>query len=92
MPNFRGGNPAPKPVGGVYLRRLRYEQPYSIASSPANRYIYQDALINSTIANQDASARAGRAAASLESTVFSRYGLILKQYVDLLTGYPEYLR
>jgi len=92
MPNFRQGNPAPRSNGGVYLKRLQYEQPYSIMSSPANRFLYQDALINSSIVNQEANAKAGRAAASLESTVFSRYGLMLKQYVDLLTGYPEYLR
>ena len=91
MPNFRMGK-TPRNGAGVYLKRLQYEQPYSVMSNPANRYMYQDALIASTMLNQDTNARTLRSAASMESTVFSRYGLILKQYVDLLTGYPEYLR
>lgn len=77
---------------GVYLKKLQYEQPYSVMSSPANRYVYQDALIAGNIAGQDASAARLRSEASTESAVFSRYGLIYKQFMDMLTGFPEYLR
>ncbi len=80
------------PRSDVYLKRLQYERPVSVTSSPANRYIYQDFLIANSIKNQEMGSRILRADAATEATVWSRYGLILKQYVDLLTGFPEYLR
>lgn len=87
MPNFKHGQTA-----GVYLKKLQYEQPYSVMSDPANRYLYQDALIANSIGGQEANASRLRGNASAESTIFSRYGLIYKQFMDLLTGFPEYLR
>lgn len=91
--NYRTGYPSTGSAkGGVYLKRLQYEQPYSVMSNPNSRYIYQDALINSSIQRQDLGARVLRQAASLESTVWSRYGVIYKNFMDLLTGFPEYLK
>lgn len=77
---------------GVYLRKLQYEIPYSVSSSPANRYVAQDALIASTTALQDNGAAALRMAASAESTIWSRYGVAYKNWVDFITGFPEYLK
>ena len=85
MPNFKHGQPS----AGVYLRRLPYEQSYAASSAPSVRYANQDALISQTMNAETLNAARLRADASAESTVFSRYGLIYKQFMDLLTGFPE---
>ncbi len=78
--------------GGVYLRKLQYEIPYAVSSNYANRYVAQDVMIAATTQLQDTVSTSKMNAASAESTIFSRYGVALKQYVDFLTGFPEYLK
>lgn len=79
-------------AGGVYLSKLRYEVPYAGSSGINVRYKVQDNLIASTIANQDTLSSIKRDSAASEATIFSRYGLALRQYVNFLTGYPEYFQ
>ena len=74
---------------GVYLKKLQYEIPYSVSSNINNRYRNQDLLIANSIGNQDSGAKALQSAAAGESTVWSRYGLALRQYAVLITGAPE---
>lgn len=78
--------------GGVYLRQLQFETPYVASSSIANRYVSQDLMIAATSQMQDQISTSKMQAGSAESTVWSRYGLALKQYVDFVTGFPEYLK
>jgi len=86
----RGG--ASGGFGGVYLRKLQYEVPYAIASSPANRYVSQDVMINATTALQDNVSTQKQAAGSAESVIWSRYGVALNNFLVFLTGFPEYLK
>jgi hypothetical protein len=90
MPNFRSGGRAGN--AGVYLKKLQYEQPYSIMSNPDNRYVYQDALIASSIKNQYVGSQRLRSAANLEAATMSRFGIVYRQFMNLLTGFPEYLK
>jgi hypothetical protein len=77
----------------VYLRRLQYEIPYAHnAPSVTGGYKYQDDLVTRFIAGQDALSTQGRDAAAAESTILSRYGIAYKQYMNFLTGFPEYLK
>jgi hypothetical protein len=78
--------------GGVYLRKLQYEQPYAAGSSLANRYQTQDLMIVATSQLQDVVSTAKQGAASAESTIWSRYGVAYKNWVDFVTGFPEYLK
>ena len=92
MPYFKHGSPGLANGAGVYLPRLPYEESYAASSAPGVRYQNQDALIMSSMRNQDNGATVLRSAASTEATVFSRYGVVLRQYLDLLTGFPEWFK
>lgn len=78
--------------GGVYLRKLQYEIPYAKSSEPSLRYAYQDLTMAATTRLQDTVSTNKMNAASAESTIWSRYGVAYKNWVDFLTGFPEYLK
>lgn len=77
---------------GVYLRKLQYEIPYAQGSSIRNRYVNQDLMISATTQLQDVVSTAKQQSAMAESTIWSRYGVAYKNWVDFVTGYPEYLK
>jgi hypothetical protein len=81
-----------RPAGGVYLRKLQFELPYSTSSSPVNRYKAQDLMIAGTSQLQDTVSTVKRDAGAAESAIWSRYGVAYKNWVDFITGIPEYLR
>ncbi len=78
--------------GGVYLRKLQYEIPYSSSSAIGNRYVAQDLMLAATMQMQDKVSTLKANAGAAESTIWSRYGLAYKQWSDFITGFPEYLR
>jgi hypothetical protein len=78
--------------GTPYIPKLRFEVPYAVSSSPANRYAAQDAMIFDTTRIQDIASSAGRDAASAESTLWSRYGVALNNFMVFLTGTSEYIK
>jgi hypothetical protein len=86
------GSGSGRASGGVYLRKLQFEIPYSVASDPQNRYRAQDLTIAATTQLQDTVSTLKAGAASAESTIWSRYGIAYKQWADFITGFPEYLK
>lgn len=71
---------------------MRENTAYRSTQFPANRFVAQDTLINNTTRNQDERAKMLRLGASAESSINSRYGLALSNYLNLLTGFSEYLK
>ena len=90
--NGSGSGSGAGSAGGVYLRKLQFEIPYSASSAPQNRYKAQDLMIAATTQLQDSVSTLKAAAGSAESTIWSRYGLAYKQWADFVTGFPEYLK
>jgi hypothetical protein len=81
----------PNPV--TYLPLLPYEKSYTtIANTPDGLHANQDALMIAGIDRRNNNTSVLRASSSMEGAAYSRYGLALKNYLDLLTSFPGNLK
>lgn len=71
---------------------MRQFRSYAQTQFPQNRFIVQDALISDTMKAEANHSRELQNAASIESAANARMGLALSNYLNFLTGFPEYLR